>query len=183
MSTLTVFTWPIGTPEQRAALWPLPWYITMGFNQFYPANMGRSDIHPGDDFNLANFGDSGQPCYAAADGVVKFAGTLRVWGYVIIVEHELETGEKLYSRYAHLAKGQTPRQAGEVVARGDWLATIGDYGRPGPQDDHLHFDLCRLREMYLHPGFWPGSNQNLLLQMFVDPAQFIPRRLPREYPV
>ncbi len=97
---------------------------------------------------------------AVADGVVKFAPTTFNYpGFVVIIEHTLRSGEKVYSVYAHL-KGPLNVTAGQQVQRGQLLGKVmylpytGNYPQyhPTGDDSHLHFEI---RQFYSGTDIYP----------------------------
>jgi murein DD-endopeptidase MepM/ murein hydrolase activator NlpD len=85
--------------------------------------------HSGTDY----CGGVGDKIFAAADGVVVFAGPLTVRGNATIIDH----GEGVYTGYYHQSKIEV--NVGDHVLAGQEIGLIGDTGRvTGP---HLHFDL------------------------------------------
>lgn len=77
---------------------------------------------------------TGNPIYAALDGVVEMSGWNRSgYGYQIVLRHS----NGLKTRYAHNSKLYV--LVGQEVAKGDVIALIGSTGRStGP---HLHFEV------------------------------------------
>lgn len=170
------FDAPVGTNEERAGskLWPGAWHVTMDYAESYPPAMNRKDFHTGVDLNLPNFGDTGQPVCACANGDVVFAGSLSEWGLVVVVHHVLTLeGIERWSRYAHLANIAV--SVGQNIERGHPLAVIGQYGRPGPQDDHLHFDIARI-DLGKRPADWPNMDKARLLRDYESPLEFVKAR-------
>lgn len=164
------FDAPIGTDAERAGskLWPGAWFDATG----YATQRPNGDYHTGVDLNLPAFGDTGQIVRACADGVVRFSGQLSEWGYVVIVEHLLADQSRRWSRYGHLNGNQPMAVPGATVQRGEYLAIIGDYGKIGPQDDHVHFDIAK-KDLGQNPGDWPGANKARVLSDYEDPLAFI----------
>lgn len=75
----------------------------------------------------------GLPIVAAAGGKVLYAGRLRGYGNVVIVDH----GGGYASVYAHNARNLV--RAGAHVEHGEAIATVGQSGQAtGP---HLHFEI------------------------------------------
>jgi murein DD-endopeptidase MepM/ murein hydrolase activator NlpD len=90
---------------------------------------GQQSYHEGVDFPA----ETGTPIVAAASGKVIFADVNREYGKMIEVDH----GNGLVSRYAH-ASSMAVRE-GDLVVRGQQIATVGSTGRStGP---HLHFEV------------------------------------------
>ena len=61
--------------------------------------------HPGQDFNKDCGGDCelGEPVYAVANGAVVDSNYYTPnWGNIILIEHTLPDGSKVWSQYAHL---------------------------------------------------------------------------------
>jgi murein DD-endopeptidase MepM/ murein hydrolase activator NlpD len=100
---------------------------------------GQNAFHEGIDFPA----EPGTPILAAASGKVVFAGIHPQYGKIVEIDH----GNGLATRYAHAAKLNV--KAGELVVRGQCVATVGTTGRStGP---HLHFEV-RLRGVPQNPA-------------------------------
>jgi murein DD-endopeptidase MepM/ murein hydrolase activator NlpD len=169
------FDAPVGTVIERsgAKLWPGDWWVAMDYGEAYPPAMHRSDYHTGVDLNLPNQADSGAPVYACADGTVVAVGPYAGWLLIVVVQHQLEDGTNVWSRYAHLANLQVTLH--QPVLRGQQLGVIGDYGTPGKADDHLHFDIARI-DLGQAPTDWPNLDRARLLRDYFDPLQLIQQR-------
>ena len=93
---------------------------------------GRSSgggFHNGIDFE----GKSGEPIYAAADGVINHQGWYYNYGRTVKISHA-DNFETLYAHMSRFAPGVTP---GVQVRKGDLIGYVGSTGRStGP---HLHF--------------------------------------------
>lgn len=75
----------------------------------------------------------GTPVTAVAEGTVVYVGWLRGFGRIVIVDH----GEGHHSLHAHL--GRTVVENGQMVARGETLALVGETeSMDGPK---LYFEL------------------------------------------
>lgn len=75
----------------------------------------------------------GTPVTAAAEGTVVYVGWLRGFGRIVIVDH----GEGHHTLHAHL--GRTVVENGQMVAKGETLALVGDTeSLNGPK---LYFEL------------------------------------------
>ncbi len=90
---------------------------------------GRRAFHEGLDFAAPR----GTPILAAAGGVVISARYHPAYGRMVEIDH----GNKLVTRYAHATALKV--SAGDLVYRGQKIATVGSTGRStGP---HLHFEV------------------------------------------
>lgn len=180
MSTIPLpdgFDAPIATPEERRSelLWPGHWFDATGFAALYGAT-GTQCYHTGVDLNLNTphwDADAHSAVYAAAHGLVVFAGTLPVWGDVVVIRHFLDHGS-VWTRYAHV-ESLTVR-VGDLVGRGSLIGSISNgYGR---YPYHLHFDVAQI-DLGVRPGDWPGLNLPIVLDYYLDPLQFILTHRPR----
>jgi murein DD-endopeptidase MepM/ murein hydrolase activator NlpD len=77
----------------------------------------------------------GQSIRAVFQGRVVFAGWLKDYGKIMIIDH----GERFYSLIAHA--DQLLKESGEQVESGDVIATVGDTG--SPDGSKLYFELRR----------------------------------------
>jgi murein DD-endopeptidase MepM/ murein hydrolase activator NlpD len=90
---------------------------------------GMLAMHEGVDFPV----DVGTPIFAAAGGVVIYAGPHPQYGYLIEIDH----GNEFSTRYAHCSRLLV--KEGDVVQRGVKIGETGSTGRAtGP---HLHFEV------------------------------------------
>ena len=106
---------------------------------------GQWAMHEGVDF----VAEAGTPVWAAANGVVVFAGLHPQYGYMIDLDH----GNDLVTRSAHSSKLLV--KEGDVVQRGHKIAEVGSTGRAtGP---HLHFEV-RFRGAAQNPTKFLMSN-------------------------
>ena len=109
------------TPPVGKLLWPT---ISRRITQYFTWRHAGLDV-----------GDkTGNPIYAAADGVVEISGWGRGgWGNTVVVNH----GGGLKTRYAHASKLLV--SVGQQVSRGQVVALVGSTGRStGP---HLHLTI------------------------------------------
>lgn len=116
-----------GAPQALHA--PIQGRVTSDFGMRVHPVLGDLRMHNGID--LA--GAIGDPIAAAADGVVRFAGTKGGYGKVLYIDH----ADGTQTRYAHCDALDV--QEGDTVARGQRIGTVGNTGRStGP---HLHFEV------------------------------------------
>ncbi|MFZ2096076.1 MAG: peptidoglycan DD-metalloendopeptidase family protein [Anaerolineales bacterium] len=86
-------------------------------------------VHTGQDF----CGQIGNPIYAAASGIVVFAGPLTVRGNATMIDH----GHGVFSAYMH--QSEILVNIGDKVEQGQLIGRVGNTGRvEGP---HLHFEV------------------------------------------
>jgi murein DD-endopeptidase MepM/ murein hydrolase activator NlpD len=93
---------------------------------------GLRAIHEGIDFNA----ETGTPVVVAADGVVLSAAYHAEYGNLVEVDH----GEGLTTRYAHLSKVDV--KPGALLKRGVRIGAVGSTGRS--TGSHLHFEVRML---------------------------------------
>jgi murein DD-endopeptidase MepM/ murein hydrolase activator NlpD len=100
---------------------------------------GQNAMHEGVDF----MADVGTPVFAAAGGVVVFAGLHAQYGNMVEIDH----GNEFITRYAHASRLLV--KTGDLVQRGRKIAEVGSTGRStGP---HLHFEV-RYRNTAQNPA-------------------------------
>lgn len=113
-------------------VFPLPDYCTRTSGYGWRADpMGGSgsDFHLGNDLAAAE----GTVIQAAADGVVRYAGTHPSYGNYVRLLHQ-NGDETLYAHMQYLFV-----HTGETISAGTVLGTVGETGNAtGP---HLHFEL------------------------------------------
>src|SRR5581483_1828842 len=108
--------------------WPVRGAVTSPFGWRRSPYGGNPEWHAGVDIEAP----SGVPVLATADGEVIFAGRVRGYGALVILDHGVAT-----TRYAHLAAITCP--VGRRVRRGDTIGLVGGTGRAtGP---HLHYEV------------------------------------------
>lgn len=89
------------------------------------------DLHHGVDIRAP----SGTPVRAMAPGRVTFAGTMRGYGYVVMIDH----GGGITTVYAHLAEVQARK--GQEVRGHEVIGLSGASGNASTP--HLHFEILR----------------------------------------
>lgn len=94
----------------------------------------RSGRHKGIDLRAPR----GTSIYAAADGVVYFAGRQRGYGNVIIIKH----AGNIKTLYAHNEKNMVSK--GQQIRQGELIATVGRTGKAS--GNHLHFEYAQGRQ-------------------------------------
>jgi murein DD-endopeptidase MepM/ murein hydrolase activator NlpD len=139
---------------------------------YYNAQPFGQNLHLGEDWNGMGGGDSdlGDPVLAIAGGVVRSTRDHGGgWGRVVRVVHDIGgPGSPAYieSLYAHLASIEVA--AGDVVARGQRIGTIGNAG--GRYPAHLHLELRDRVDLPLGAGYGADASG------YLDPTAFIGAR-------
>lgn len=109
--------------------WPLKGKIMSEFGMRVHPTFKTKTMHTGIDID----GRYGDPVKAAESGEVLYAGWLRGYGQIVIIDH----GSDLTTIYAHLSRIHV--QEGQAVKTGQ---RIGDVGRTGVATGaHLHFEV------------------------------------------
>lgn len=104
-------------------------YNASGFGLRIDPFTGRSTFHDGIDFPAP----VGTPIIAAAGGVVIAAEYHHEYGNMLEIDH----GNGIVTRYAHASR--LLAKIGDIVRRGQQVATIGTTGRS--TGAHLHFEV------------------------------------------
>jgi murein DD-endopeptidase MepM/ murein hydrolase activator NlpD len=109
---------------------PVDGWITSNFGARSSPFTGEPSIHKGIDVAAP----IGTPIYAPADGVVIFSGKRNGFGNFVMIAH----GYGVVTGYGHNAQNLV--SPGQVIRRGDQIATVGQSGRStGP---HLHYEVA-----------------------------------------
>ena len=121
--------------------WPADGPVRIAFGQRVELAFGTVTAHNG--WDIAAPADA--PVQALATGTVAYAGWLRGYGQLVIVDH----GENYHSIAAHL--GSVDVHVGETVTPGQSLGRVGDTG--SLRGTVLYFEL-RHRGVPLDPRLW-----------------------------
>ncbi len=115
-----------GTPPWD---WPVAGPISSEFGERSSPWGGGYEFHPGLDIRALQ----GTPVAAAGNGTVVYAGRLRGYGNMVVLDH----GFGLKTVYAHLSAIYA--DVGRQVQTGEVIAAVGQTGRAtGP---HLHYEV------------------------------------------
>ncbi|MBI1879882.1 MAG: peptidoglycan DD-metalloendopeptidase family protein [Chloroflexi bacterium] len=164
------FDFPVGKPDSQG-YYVAAWLV----DPDYKTRFGV--WHPGEDWNGTGGGDTdlGAPVYAISNGRVAFADyNPKSWGNIVLLEHALPDGVRVWSQYAHLQ--QLMVTAGQKVPRGQQLGTIGK-GANDVYPAHLHFEI---RRNDLSPGNWKPivDSRDQVLANYYYPSEFIKAHRP-----
>jgi hypothetical protein len=140
--------------------------------------------HTGEDWNGRGGGDTdlGDPIYAISNGkVVDFGYHPGSWGNLVLIEHALPDGSRVWSQYAHLDR-ITLTQPGQKVMRGQQIGTMGKGAKTekypqGRWIAHLHFEI---RSANLPISNWTPMvrDRDQVLANYLNPTPFIKARRP-----
>ncbi|MDM8532462.1 peptidoglycan DD-metalloendopeptidase family protein, partial [Anaerolineales bacterium HSG25] len=152
------FVYPLGNPDKTS------WRVLQAFDNFFD-NPRYNSYHAAEDWSNPSGATAGEPVYAVAEGVVRYANFANYPGDVVIIEHLLPDGKVWFSMYGHM--GNHDVNQGDVVTRGQRIGTIYYW----PDNSHLHFEirhfymedeingensaLSRHRNYPPGPGYWP----------------------------
>lgn len=129
---------PEDAPEKAAWAWPLEGEIVGKYSPDEPVwsqTLSQWQNHPALDIA----GAPGEAVYACADGTVADAWNDRLWGNVIVINHE----EGYVSTYAGLNTLKLV-EVGASVAAGEVISAVGlPTGCESSQPAHLHFELTQ----------------------------------------
>ena len=139
--TIGVISGALALPEAGRHLWlrrPVP---DSGANRYidgtyrYGSTMGGNfQQHQGVEFNNA----AGTPVFAAADGLVVFAGPAEDSANTVVIRHDRGwEGQYVFTTYYH--NSALEARAGQRVRAGDLIARVGNTGRA--TNDHLHLEV------------------------------------------
>ena len=153
-------------------------YSNCGYNVRTCANTSR--YHTGIDYTKPA---SGSLAVGASNhGTVAYLETLSGndmgMGTNVIVEHELESGKKVYTSYSHLASLAPGLKVGDSVAKGQALGIMGGsgYGQPDYWGVHLHFEI-KDRPVTHNPSgggtYWGYTPSNPDGYGYHDPGAFL----------
>jgi murein DD-endopeptidase MepM/ murein hydrolase activator NlpD len=116
-------------PSGGQLAWPIQGQITSTFGMRVHPTFKTKIVHTGIDIKSPQ----GTPVGAAGPGEVLFAGWLRGYGQVIIIDH----GNNLSSVYAHLSSMSV--REGAAVKKGQTIGAVGSTGVA--TGAHLHFEV------------------------------------------
>ncbi len=124
---------------------PTSGVVEVGFGKVVNPRFNTVTVQKGVDIRAG----MGRPVRAVAPGKVAFAGWLRGYGNLVIVDH----GDGFHTLFAHLA--DVSCAVGDAIADGDDLGTVGDTA--SLKGAYLYFEI-RQRGLAVDPAQWlaPG---------------------------
>ena len=102
----------------------------------------REMHHTGED----SFAPPGTPVYAVANGIIRYSGKSRGYGWLIIMDHP---DINVYSLYGHLSTSRWKKSPGEVK-KGELIAYLAEAEEGETMVSHIHFGL-RMGQMADYP--------------------------------
>ncbi|MBW4470296.1 MAG: M23 family metallopeptidase [Stenomitos rutilans HA7619-LM2] len=142
--------YPLTSKPARSAL-------LLGYGWGIQPLTGKVGFHSGIDLAAT----VGSPVLAVANGTVAFAGKQGAYGNLIVINH----AEGLQTRYAQLATIKV--KAGQVVKRGQAIATVGTTGTPSSKEPHLHFEVRSRSGL----GWVANNPESYVLKDLMRPTQ------------
>ncbi len=109
--------------------WPVQGQISSSFGMRVHPTFRTKMMHTGIDIRASR----GTPVRAAGPGEVLYAGWLRGYGQIVIIDH----GKNLSSVYAHLSSISVGE--GSAVKKGQTIGSVGSTGTA--TGAHLHFEV------------------------------------------
>jgi murein DD-endopeptidase MepM/ murein hydrolase activator NlpD len=122
---------------------------------FWAMNEQRGGNHFGADLNgIGGMNtDLADPVYAAADGLVVYAGNASPgWGNIVVLAHRLMDGTAVQTMYAHLHRIDVA--LGSLVGRGQAIGSVGSAS--GVYIAHLHYEVRQGNGVDIGAGY--GGN-------------------------
>lgn len=128
--------------------------------------------HLGDDFITK----AGSLVFAFGDGVVRHIGIHSGFGTVVLIEHQLLSGEKIVSLYGHLRYRDIQVSENQFVNKGEIIGFVGAVGQEngGWSQEHLHFAIRKgayveVKTKWVYWGY--GFKEEL--KNWYNPSEFL----------
>lgn len=134
----------------------------------------RSEIFDGEEprrlhLGIDIWGDAGTAVYCPFPGRVHSFGFNDAngdYGATLIIEHEAE-GCIFHSLYGHLDLASIQgKMEGQIIEKGEWIASFGPPAENGNWPPHLHFQL--ILDMKDYKGDYPGVCRFSERQSYLD---------------
>lgn len=126
---------------------PGPVRMSSGFGYRAAPCGACSSLHQGLDFNPG----MGAPIGAVATGTVRVSGTYFSYGNTVIIDHVID-GRRVSTLYGHLIPGSSPLRAGDTVAAGQFIGSVGSSGVS--TGAHLHLEVLMDGVTPIDPEAW-----------------------------
>lgn len=139
------------------------------FGSKYSSGVYEGVVHPGYDVDGAE-GDAIHPIGPGM--VVKISNNESGYGHYIVIEHQLENGEKCYSLYAHLKDAPSQNLLGEPVGPETTIGQMGKSGKGSNDIVHLHLEV-RTQEGYATWKTYNDLGSDDWQNYWLDPAQVV----------
>jgi murein DD-endopeptidase MepM/ murein hydrolase activator NlpD len=115
--------------QHTPSIWPVGGYLSSGYGYRKSPFTGKSEFHEGIDI----VAPAGTPIRASAAGRIRSACYKSGWGKVVEIDH----GFGYITFYGHCQSIKV--NAGDLVKRGDLIATVGRTG--SATGNHLHYGI------------------------------------------
>lgn len=102
--------------------------------------------HTGED----SYAPPGTAVYAIGNGIIRYSGSARGYGWLIIIDHP---AENVYSLYGHLSTSRWKKSSGEVE-KGELVAYLGEAEEAETMVSHIHFGM----RMGQQADYWRWGN-------------------------
>lgn len=126
---------------------PGPVRMSSGFGYRSAPCGACSSLHQGLDFNPG----MGAPIGAVAAGTVRVSGTYFSYGTAVIIDHVID-GRRVSTLYGHMIPGSSPLRAGDTVAAGQFIGSVGSSGVS--TGAHLHLEVLMDGVTPIDPEAW-----------------------------
>ncbi|MEV7933971.1 M23 family metallopeptidase [Curtobacterium sp. NPDC089185] len=126
---------------------PGPVRMSSGFGYRAAPCGACSSLHQGLDFNPG----MGAPIGAVAAGTVRVSGTYFSYGNTVIIDHVID-GRRVSTLYGHMIPGSSPLRAGDTVAAGQFIGSVGSSGVS--TGAHLHLEVLMDGVTPIDPEAW-----------------------------
>ena len=126
---------------------PGPVRMSSGFGYRAAPCGACSSLHQGLDFNPG----MGAPIGAVAAGTVRVSGTYFSYGTAVIIDHVID-GRRVATLYGHMIPGSSPLRAGDTVAAGQFIGSVGSSGVS--TGAHLHLEVLMDGVTPIDPEAW-----------------------------
>ncbi len=170
---------PVGnTVRYPRDIAPYPWHVALAYAIWYLLLGASAAIHTGTDVSQEPGGGLGQPVFAVANGIVRYARdvTGSSWRNLLVIEHHNSDGTIYCSRYGHLLAFAPGIKPGAIVLRGHTVGWVGNAN--GMFYPHLHFDIAKGSLLVNNPTNWPGDNLAYVFTNYHNPEIVIRNEYP-----
>jgi murein DD-endopeptidase MepM/ murein hydrolase activator NlpD len=162
--------------------------VTASYGYYDPFGKGTPLLHSGVDLEPQNDPTNAHPevnvpVHPIGPGKVIAAGgeEKKGYGYHVIIEHRLASGESVYSLYGHLRDSPSVRE-GDIVSSDTVIGNMGSTGR-WSTGTHLHLSIFNTRHLTRRFDLEPYSEKDkeAMDKVFYNPLDVIEGRAKWEF--